>query len=70
MDCPSCGLTKQAELTSEMIIHFRGREHLDNPGLLLFPKIEVCLGCGFSRFIVPKTELARLQNARSKTKCA
>jgi hypothetical protein len=35
-----------------MMIHFRGLEHLDKPGVLLFPKIEVCLDCGLSRFTV------------------
>jgi hypothetical protein len=60
MYCLSCGSTKQAELTAEMMIHFRGLEHLDKPGVLLFPKIRVCLGCGLSRFTVPETELASL----------
>ena len=60
MNCPSCGSTKQAELTTEMMIHFRGPEHLDNPGVLVFPKLQVCLACGFSRFAVTETELASI----------
>jgi hypothetical protein len=70
MYCLSCGSSKQVELTTEMMIHFRGLEHLDEPGVLLFPKIEVCLDCGLSRFTVPETELASIANARWKTKCA
>ena len=58
MYCLSCGSTKQTELTAEMMIHFRGLEHRDNPGVLLYPEIRVCLGCGLSRFTVPETELA------------
>jgi hypothetical protein len=53
-----------------MMIHFPGLEHLDKPGVLLFPKIEVCLDCGLSRFTVSETELASIANARWKTKCA
>jgi hypothetical protein len=53
-----------------MMIHFRGLEHLDKPGVLLFPKIEVCLDCGLSRFTVSEVELASITNARWKTKCA
>ena len=60
MDCLSCGSTKQAELTTEMMIHLRGLEHLDEPGVLVFPKIRVCLSCGLARFTVPETELASI----------
>ena len=60
MYCLSCGSTKQAEFATEMMIHFRGLEHLDDPGVLLFPKIQVCLGCGLSRFTVSETELASI----------
>ena len=68
MYCLSCGSTKQAELTAEMMIHFRGLEHLDKPGVLLFPKIRVCLGCRLSRFTVPETELASLAKGAPETK--
>jgi hypothetical protein len=68
MYCLSCGSTKQTELTAEMMIHSRGLEHLDNPGVLLFPKIRVCLGCGLSRFTVPETELASLAKCTLQTK--
>ena len=68
MYCLSCGSTKQAELTAEMMIHFRGLEHLDKPGVLLFPEIRVCLGCGLSRFTVPETELALLAQGMLENK--
>jgi hypothetical protein len=44
-----------------MIIHFSGRKNIDNPGVRVFPKLLVCLDCGFSRVIVPETELAILK---------
>jgi hypothetical protein len=51
-----------------MMIHFRGLEHLDEPGVLLFPRLEVCLGCGFSRFTVPKTELVSIAKCTLENK--
>jgi hypothetical protein len=66
MYCLSCGSTKQAELTAEMMIHFRG--HRDNPGVLLFPEIRVCLGCGLSQFTVPETELASITRVTLENK--
>ena len=70
MYCPSCGSTKQVELKTEMMIHFRGPEHLDEPGVLLFPELEVCLDCGFSRFTVPDSELASIAKCTLENKTA
>jgi hypothetical protein len=68
MYCLSCGSTRQAELAAEMMIHFRGLEHRDKPGVLLFPEIRVCLGCGLSRFTVPETELASITRVTLENK--
>ena len=58
MSCLSCGSAKHAELAAEMLIHFPGLKNMDKPGVLLFPKLTLCLDCGSSRFNVPETELA------------
>jgi len=63
MTCLSCQSAKQAELTAEMMMHFPGQ--LDKPGVWIFPKLRVCLECGFSRFTVPETELASVAKAVS-----
>jgi hypothetical protein len=60
MSCPSCASGNQRRFPVEMIIHFKGLKNIDNPGIWLFPKLLVCLDCGFSRFTVPKTELVLL----------
>jgi hypothetical protein len=57
MRCALCKSGKQAEFTSEMMIHFSGFKHLAKPGVLVFPKVLVCLDCGSSRFTTPETEL-------------
>ena len=60
MICPSCKSSHHAEFPSEIMIHFGGIKNLDKPGVLLFPKLLVCLDCGFLRSTVPAPELASL----------
>jgi len=68
MHCALCESSNQAEFTTEMIIHFSGLKNIDKPGVLLYPKILVCLDCGSSRFTTPKADLAVLagRNKRSE----
>ncbi len=70
MTCLSCQSVKQAELTAEMLIHFPGRKHLDKPGVFLFPRLMVCLDCGFSGFTVAKTELGSIAKGTLADKSA
>jgi hypothetical protein len=60
MYCPSCASSRQAEFAAEVNFHVRGFHHLDQPGVLAFPKVLVCLDCGLSRFTATKTQLANL----------
>jgi len=60
MSCPSCWSDNQKEFSAEMIVHLGGIKNLDNSGVMLFPKLLVCVACGFSRFTVSKAELASL----------
>jgi hypothetical protein len=62
MSCVLCGSGRQAELTAEMLIHFPGLKNIDKPAVWLFPRLTVCLDCGFSRFTVPETALASIAN--------
>ena len=67
MHCALCQSINQAEFTAEMMIHFSGLRSVDNPGVLVFPKVLVCLNCGFSRFTTPKADLARLEGDNIRT---
>jgi hypothetical protein len=67
MSCPSCASSRQAEFPAEVNIHFRGIKNLDKPGVLVFPKVLVCMDCGFSRFGIQDGELARLVAVASPT---
>ena len=60
MFCPSCRSNDAATFPAEMVIHFAGRKHLDNPGVFVFPTLVVCLNCGFLQSTVPAAELALL----------
>jgi hypothetical protein len=60
MSCKTCHSEKQAELNGEVAIHFPGLKGLDKPIVWVFPKLLVCLNCGFTEFVVPETELRRL----------
>jgi hypothetical protein len=60
MSCPICGSDNQAAFTAETNIHLSGLANLDNPGILVFPTLSVCLGCGYSHFSIPEAELPQL----------
>jgi hypothetical protein len=50
-----------------MMVHLSGFNNLDKPGVWLFPKLLVCLDCGFSRFSVLEKELALLAGGVPKS---
>jgi hypothetical protein len=60
MSCLSCASNYRAEFAAELIIHFSGLENLDKPGVSAFPRLSVCLDCGYSHFIVQESELPLL----------
>jgi hypothetical protein len=70
MPCTVCTSINEAEFTTEMMIHFSGRRYIDNPGVLAFPKVSVCLDCGFSRFTTPETDLRMLKNGSAASEAA
>lgn len=51
--CKSCRTYNQKTFNGEMAIHFSGLEGLKKPIVWVFPKIAVCLVCGFAEFIIP-----------------
>src|SRR5208282_2820118 len=57
MSCKSCSSENQRKFSSEINVHFPGLKNLDKPPVLLFPKLLVCMDCGFTEFAVPENEL-------------
>lgn len=62
MSCKSCHSENQREFNGEIAIHFPGLKGLDKPIVWVFPKLLVCLDCGFTEFAVPEVELRVLKN--------
>ena len=63
--CRSCESANQSTFNGEIAIHFPGLEGLDKPIVWVFPKLLVCLNCGFTEFAIPETELRQLAGKRS-----
>jgi len=60
MSCKSCQSLNQHNLNGEIAIHFPRLNGLDKAIVWVFPKLLVCLDCGFTEFAIPEAELRRL----------
>ena len=60
MSCKSCQSEHQDTLNGEIAIHFPGLKGLNKPIVWVFPKLLVCMNCGFTEFTVPERELSVL----------
>jgi hypothetical protein len=68
MACAGCHSRNQAEMNTEINIHYSGTAYPGNPGLFVFPTVMVCLDCGVSQFIVGEDELAQIVAHSPKSK--
>jgi hypothetical protein len=59
VSCKSCVSENQRNLNGEIGVHIPGLKGLDKPIVWVFPKLVLCLNCGFTEFVVPATELRR-----------
>jgi hypothetical protein len=60
--CKSCQSEHQNNFNGELAIHFPGLKGRDKPIVWVFPKLVVCLNCGFTEFAIPETELCVLRD--------
>jgi hypothetical protein len=60
MVCKLCGSNNQAELAAEINVHHPGLQGIDQPALWAFPKLAVCLDCGYTAFTLTRDELRNL----------
>jgi len=58
MSCLSCASGNQGGFGAEINIHFLGPQNIDRPGVWAFPKLLICLDCGFSRFYASRNRVA------------
>lgn len=64
MSCKQCSSQHQRSFNGELAIHFPGLDGLDKPIVWTFPKLLVCMDCGFTDFTVPERELEVLVTGR------
>jgi hypothetical protein len=65
--CTVCSAGNLAEYSTQISVHFIGFKNLARPAILVFPKILVCLNCGFSRLTIPEGELRVLREGTAAT---
>ena len=66
MACKSCRSENQRIFDAELAIHFPGLAGLNKPIVWVFPKLLVCLDCGFAEVAIPETELRVLSEESSQ----
>lgn len=60
MACRSCGSNHLTRFAAETTVHILGLENVDKPTVLVFPKLRVCMDCGFTEFKMSVDELRLL----------
>ena len=60
MACFSCRLENVKAFATEVNIHFSGKANL-RKSLLAYPKLFVCLDCGFAHVLLSEDELQSLR---------
>jgi hypothetical protein len=60
MACKSCASDHQTDFGAEINIHFPGLKGMDKPAIWAFPKLTVCLDCGYTEFTLLESEVQRL----------
>jgi hypothetical protein len=61
MSCSSCASTNQTQFVAEVNLHVSSPGNLNQPAVLVFPKVLVCLDCGVAQFTLPESELGQLR---------
>lgn len=58
--CERCAADSLKDFNGEVAVHFPGREGLNKPIVWVFPKLTICLHCGFAEFVLPEEQRAQL----------
>lgn len=61
MPCRSCQSLNVARLDSEVNIHIPGLNNLAEPTVFVFPRLMVCLACGFTECKIDAAPLSQLR---------
>jgi len=58
--CKACCSENHREFDAEVDVHLSGLKNLLKPLVFVFPRLLVCMDCGFTEFAIPETELSVL----------
>ena len=62
----NCGASPAGQpFNGELALHFPGLDGLTKPIVWVFPKVLVCLDCGFAEFVVPDEQTKTLREPDS-----
>ena len=62
MHCQSCHSANQTAYPAEVNIHFPGLDGLEKPSVFVFPRLLVCLDCGYTQFTLSNIQLLQLKD--------
>jgi len=65
MPCKACKSSNLRELPAEIAIHFPGMANLDRPAVFGYPRLLVCLDCGFTETVLEAAELWQIRGSDS-----
>ena len=65
ISCRACRSVNQIEFPAEINIHFPGPENFETPTVWVFPRLLVCLNCGFTEFFIRDTDVRRIKTPGS-----
>lgn len=62
MGCKQCASDELTDFNAEVAIHFPGLKGLNEPPVWVFPKLLVCLQCGFAELVIPEEQIEQLRS--------
>jgi hypothetical protein len=66
MACRSCGSKDPTGFVAEMSVHVPGLENVEKSTVLVFPRILVCMTCGFTELTMGENELRLLGKGHAR----
>jgi len=66
--CKSCGSLTLVQLNAEICFHFPGLSGLMISPIFAFPKVAVCLDCGFLQSNLTAEDLRRIKESNNAAK--